>query len=277
MSDTMPPDTIRGETIQATDGFSTPEAPPDAPPTQVFIAVPTRGVIVTDAFAGLCCPSLGKRQCQLQHESTSAMTRNFNKLLHDARLQKPRAQFFAMHHDDVSVPPGWVDTLIEELEKFDADVVSAVIPIKDHRGLTTTGVFSKDGHYLRRFTMREVMQYPDTFNAETCGFAGHKLVINTGLFVMRMDRPWVQKLCFRFEDEFAKTKEPAPERGDVDYLCRSEDWLFSEDLAVAGARVFATRKVPVRHWGTSPYGNDAAWGAWQQDSTGGGTGWARWR
>lgn len=275
------------------DGDSQQEKAADTMPAEapqiadVFVALPHCGMIPTDAMGGLWMPSM-RLTCAIEDVCSSALTRNFNALLLRFRKQPAGAKFFAMHHADISVAPGWIDTLVEELEKHGADVVSAVVPIKDPHGLTTTGVFSKDGNSLRRYTMSEVMRFPETFDASTArpveltaeeklftpealatkwpDTTGQALAINTGLWVMRADVPWLDKLVFKFEDEFVKGED-----GEYTAVCRSEDWLFSEDLATFGAKVMATRKVRVRHWGTTAFGNDRPWGILKTDR------YSRWR
>lgn len=274
-----------GESQEKTAPDTLPSGPPDV--AQVFVALPHCGTIVTQAIGGLFQPAM-RRSCAIEEMCSSALTRNFNGLLLRFRKQPAGAQYFAMHHADISAPQGWADTLIDELEAHGADVVSAVVPIKDPQGLTTTGIFAPDGRHLRRFSMTEIMRFPETFCAATArpvalteteaklspkaleafwpDLTGQALAINTGLWVMRADVPWLDKLTFRFEDEFVEE-----ESGNITAVCRSEDWLFSEDLAKFGAKVFATRKVPVLHWGTLPFGNNRPWGSLKTDRM------ARWR
>lgn len=215
----------------------------------VFIGIPHSGVIATDALPGLMRAS-SSVMYGIERQGSSALTRNFNMLLLQCRQSNPHPTHFGLHHSDIVAQPGWLDILMGEMAKYDADVVSTVMPIKDERGFTTTGAFSDDFTKIKRFTMREIEALPETFTAPN----GRALAVNTGLFVMRTDRPWFERLAFRFEDEIV-------ERGGQQMvLCRSEDWLMSEFLAREGARVWATRKVKAYHVGQFAFPNQGGHG-----------------
>ena len=79
-------------------------------------------------------------------------------------LRKERAlsHWVLLHSDVVPVEENWILTLKAEMDKVKADVLSAVLPIKDSRGLTST---APDTHQWqpRRLTMKEIMDRPATF------------------------------------------------------------------------------------------------------------------
>lgn len=222
---------------------------------RVFIGLPHSGTITTDAFPGLCGASQSI-EYGIERQGSSALTRNFNALLLQARLMQPRPTHWGLHHSDIVAPVGWLDTLMHEMKTHDADVISTIMPIKDIRGLTTTGAFSPDFTKIKRFTMQELEALPETFGVPKSGGA---LAVNTGLFIMRTDRPWFDELVFRFEDEITERD------GHPLVLCRSEDWLMSEFLAKAGARVFVTRKVKAFHVGQYAYPNHVPFGTEEKD------------
>lgn len=210
----------------------------------VLMGIPHSGTIVTDALPGLQRAS-DTIQYGVMREGSSALTRNFNKLLLRCRQETPRPTHWGLHHSDIVAEPGWLDVLMAEMKSNNADFMGTVMPIKDGNGFTTTGAFSEDFRKLKRFTMSELERMPDTF----CAPPGRALAVNTGLFIMRTDRPWFDDLVFRFEDDIVERD------GQAMVLCRSEDWLMSEFLANRGARVFVTKKVRAHHVGVFAFPN----------------------
>lgn len=168
-------------------------------------------------------------------------------------------KYFAMIHDDVEPEAWWLDTLIDELEAHQADVVSAVIPIKSHHGNTSTAIDTGDIWLPRRLTMHEVMQLPETFGPEE---AGGPLLLNTGLWVADITKPWADEVCFDFLNRIRVTSS-----GERVAECVPEDWLNSHRLNELGCKLMATRKVKLNHVGNSEYPNDRAWGSCQTDET----------
>jgi len=192
--------------------------------------------------------------------SGSNTPRNFNKLWCEALNARPRPDYFAMIHADLGAEPWWVDTLVGELERTHASVVSAVIAIKDCRGLTSMVCEGAAGP--RRLTLREVHALPETFDVgtlRTVGYACDTLLVSTGLFVCDFRQPWVDRVAFRFDDAISR-------QGDVFAAVGStEDWAFSRQVAAAGGRVCATRKVATLHVGPCDYPSAQPWGTWATD------------
>lgn len=166
-------------------------------------------------------------------------------------------RYFAMIHDDIAPDPFWVDTLIDEMQVVGADVISAIVPIKDHHGLTSTAVYAGDIWCPRRLTMTEVMDLPETIGRHD---VEGPLLLNTGLWVADLECSWVDDVCFDFLNRIRRTST-----GERVAQCVPEDWLNSHKLNELGARLFATRKVKVRHEGATEYPNDEAWGSWRTD------------
>ena len=199
-------------------------------------------------------------------EQASLLCHNFNRLFCEClnlRVQPNvprRPNFFSMLHADVSPDPGWLDVLYDEMLRVDADVISAVVAIKDPRGLTSTGVQDVATSRIRRFTMHEIMQFPETFQAADTGHPDKPLMVNTGCWLARLDRPWVENFPgFTILDGLQKIG------GQRIAAVLSEDWHASRWWADNGVRVFATRKVVCSHFGGLAYRNDSAWGSWQYD------------
>ncbi len=75
---------------------------------------------------------------RLGEQQASLLALNFNTLWCRALnlRRKRRVDYFAMLHADIEPEEGWLDALVGELEAHSADVFSAVVPIKEDRGLT---------------------------------------------------------------------------------------------------------------------------------------------
>src|SRR5438034_6910050 len=58
-------------------------------------------------------------------------------------------KWFAMLHSDVIPEAFWLDKLIAEAEKHQADMMSAVVPIKTDQGLTSTAICRPGGPFGR--------------------------------------------------------------------------------------------------------------------------------
>lgn len=205
----------------------------------------------------------------------SSLGHCFNGLLCDcyAKQADHDITHFAMIHGDVVPESYWLSTMLEELERVDADVLSAVLAIKDSQGVSSTGLFYADrpDWPTRRLTFTEIhkSRLPRTFNHQdlidnglATGKDGEVMVINTGLWVARYKKPWFQdnKVVFRQTHEIKKLPRPD---GKGDYLqCwfMPEDWWFARDLASWGARVYATSCVSVNHVGNSLFPNADPWG-----------------
>jgi hypothetical protein len=172
---------------------------------------------------------------------------------------------FAMLHSDVNPQPGWLDTLIDVLDEKDADLISSVVPIKDSRGLTTTGIGDIDDPWTpcRRFTVREVLAMPEVFDAETAGYPGGMLLHNTGCWTCDLRKPVFYKTDdagkltahFEFRQQIARGTD-----GRWEAQSESEDWHFSRKLFELKAKTFATRKVKLTHRGPNDFPNYTDWG-----------------
>src|SRR5213593_259218 len=74
-----------------------------------------------------------------QNTNQSLLTYNFNLMWADAlnKRDEGRVTHFLMLHTDVQPKiPDWAGVLMREMDRFHADVMSAVIPIKNTDGMT---------------------------------------------------------------------------------------------------------------------------------------------
>ena len=164
-----------------------------------------------------------------------------------------------MHHSDIEAPVGWLDTLLEELDRHRADVISAVVAIKDYRGLTSTGYREPDLGPITRLTVKEVNRLPETNSIEDLDKPGRVLMVNTGLWVCRFTVRWVENACFNVCDAISHVD------GVFSPKALPEDWNFSGFCALQGLKVVATRKVKAVHHGNCGYPNNGTWGEWDTD------------
>lgn len=267
------------------DGGAQPEAhdterpvATDADRPLCMLAVPHNGYIVPEALGTLAAASARVHVDVLQVGS-SLLCHNFNKAWCDALNHDPRPDYFAMCHSDISAPANWIDVMLDELEATGADFCSAVVPIKDFRGLTSTALMDAGNGTLRRLVAHELRSVneagerllPDTFTgadlAKLFGMppdANVALCVNSGLWVCKFGA-WAEGICFETGDRITRDPDPTHPRGER-FIARvfSEDWLFSSSLVAKGIKVIATQKIPVLHFGRAPFGaggpNHRPWG-----------------
>src|ERR1043165_807859 len=175
--------------------------PPPVPQASVFIGVPTHSGIAPEAMMDFLPVSQRHKTCVMVHKN-SLLTNGFNTILATALNERRKFSLthWCLHHADLAASPGWLDTMLAEMHRVGADVLSCVIAIKDRRGLTSTGLKLSGVPGVRRLTLHETHQLPVTFCARDVGGPEYQLMVNTGLFLMRLDRPWAEEVCFRFED-----------------------------------------------------------------------------
>ncbi len=232
------------------------------PRYNVFLSVPNSGHIMP------CC-ALAFAQATQRHAITFCpqqfgdIPHNFNMLWCQAlqRRESEGITHFAMLHTDIGAQAFWLDVLLDEMDRLDADIMSTVIAIKDGRGLTTTGIRYPGIWGTRRFTMREIMRLPETLSVADTDEPDQILAFNTGLWVCRLPKAgWPDQMPGFYSKHQIKWigHEPCP-------MFDSEDWLFSDWAAAQGLKIYATRKVRAEHQGALAYPNHHAWGAWETE------------
>jgi hypothetical protein len=238
----------------------------------VFIGVPTYDGRVEATTVMAVATATRKWRMTFGPTQSSLLCKGCNTLWAAALMKrKEGVKWFAMLHADVSPEDGWIDTLIGEAEKHDADVMSAVVPIKDDLGVTSTSIEDPADPWLpfTRITQSQINHeaFPTTFDAfsvrNTLGTMPNdlrvltpdgRLQVNTGCMVARIDKPWAEQIHFHIEDRIIR-------EGDAwGVQVQPEDWLFSRDVADLGGRVMATKSVAVVHRGAVRWHSRATWG-----------------
>lgn len=228
----------------------------------VYLGQPNAGSIMPCALRGIAAATK-RHKMTLVDSQFGDIPHNFNMLWCGCVQNREEHGYthFAMVHSDINPQPHWLDTLIEEMDRVNADVISTVVAIKDARGLTTTGIRYPGVWGTRRYTLKEIHDLPETFSIADTDEPDQILAINTGLWVCRVGYGWPDKFP-GFQNEHRITWRRGVAQPEFD----SEDWLFSDWLASQGLRVFATRKVAAWHAGGFEYGNDSVWGSLETDN-----------
>ena len=197
------------------------------------------------------------RNVVVEYRQGSLLAANFNGLWCSALNLCHRGQdvkYFAMLHDDIGPQDGWLDTLIEEMESKNLDVLGVVVPIKDIKGVTSTAIDGETTWRPKcRLTIKEVMSLPDTFTSEDIG---GPLLNNTGCWVCKFDPEWARKVHFTINDRIVFNRSTDRYEAEVE----PEDWYFSRLCHELNLKIGATRKIQVTHRGAMEFVNYRPWG-----------------
>lgn len=177
---------------------------------------------------------------------------------------------FMMWHSDVRTKAsGLITGLIQEKQRLKADVISVLLPIKDEKGLTSSGLMYGKGNKRRRrrLTIKEAEKLPETFHrSHLCELwdasRDSVFLVNTGLILWDLNNYWAEKLYFNICDKIVK-------QPDGKYLAavQPEDWNLSQQFYDLGLSVWCTRKFEAWHKGVGLYTNQGSWGRWETDLT----------
>ena len=257
-----------------------PTAPEGAKPRRhddklIFMAVPCADGRMHMKTAMAILNAAIRDNVRAEFASRSALANNFNCLWCDCLNAKrvdgtPFTHFLMLHNDLFPVTADWLSVLLDEAERVDADVISAIAAIKDHQGVTSTAIHMDTGDpnhpwIRRRLTMHELeYELPETFNrkilAQCFGLDG-TLLINTGLLLIDLRKPWpYDRIVFTQQDRIYRTAD-----GRQHAVFEPEDWDFSKQAEKLGASVWATRKVITHHVGSFEYPSEGAWGTCRRD------------
>lgn len=181
--------------------------------------------------------------------SLSILTKNFNGLFCEA-LNKRKTHgithFLLWHADIVPLEPHWLDKMASEMKKSGADILSCVVPLKNMTNECSTALQTDDPFTFKNLTYEDLLKEEETFTHP-------KLVVNSGLMLIDITKPWVESIRFRTLDNI-RVKD-----GIYIQEAVSEDWLFSIDAKDMGAKIFATKAIRLEHVGS------ARWSAKTQD------------
>lgn len=235
----------------------------------IMLAMPGPNIRFTLAQSSFCCVGKG-HQLEIVGADNASWD-NMNALWCNA-LNAARSDgitHFAMIHADVvpSLDQDWINVMVAEMDALDLDFISAVIPIKDQRGLTSCGIGDPKDPWVpwRRFTMHEIYSFQPTFNQDDIGYPSSDWILNhnSGMIVADLRKPIFRK---SFPDgemaiwfEFRK-RMYFDDKGEAKLQGESEDWNISRRLWVHGAKTAITRKAKLQHFGMVGHPNTHAWG-----------------
>lgn len=232
---------------------------------KVFVGIPSfDGRVHQDIVGAMLTATTKNRMAHFMTSSYSCLPYNFN-VLFAAALNARKTHgitHFVMLHADVVPEAGWLDKIVDLANTHQADVLSVIIPIKNNKGITSTAfdVYPPENGFNatarpKRLTMHEAFtKHPPTFTDD-------KLVVNTGCMIIDLRKDWVENACFKFQDWFSKID------GVISPVNIPEDWMFSREAKLAGAKLFATREISVKHFGSMFFPNTSGWGTVQEDAT----------
>lgn len=226
---------------------------------KIFLGMPGYGKQTAAAGRAFWRASRDMDSVCLEYQAGSLLACNFNKLWCTAMNMVhhgKRVDYFAMLHDDIGCEDFWLDKLIDELEAKQLNVLGVVVPIKDHRGMTSIALH-EDGDNWEvncRLSMHDIYQLPETF---TEADVGKQLLLNTGCWVIKWNQEICRQLHFEINDRIIFDRPMNCYRPQVE----SEDWCFSRNMNELGLRIGATRKIAVKHEGEIEFVNTKPWGS----------------
>lgn len=198
-------------------------------------------------------------------EDSSILPHAFNKGLTrclDLR-DKGQVTHLAMIHADVAPEPGWLDVLYREMQANQADLISAVIPITSpQREETSTAAGKRKDPWAKAKYIKanDRDRLPITFGPEHVCNSDEILLVNTGLFLADLTRPYWNDFAFGFANRIATLESASGSRRRV-AQCIPEDWAMSHHVQASGGRVVATWAVKATHYGS------AAWPNWSAETS----------
>jgi hypothetical protein len=165
--------------------------------------------------------------------------------------------YFCLLHDDIIPQSDWIEVLVSEIQRVEADVLAVVIPARDRSGMTMTGIAESADLWsmVRRLSIKEVHALPETFGQEILDDR-QIFSTSTGCMIVDARKSWVleNQVCFRTMDSIVN------HRGKWMAHTRTEDETFMRDVQRIGAKLCLTRKVELQHCDWSGTSNQEVFG-----------------
>lgn len=228
-------------------------------PKGLYLALPTYNGSRTNSHAILCAATFPAPFAGIRPDDvgSSLLAHNFNGMWARALNERARGitHFVMLHSDVFPHSQTWLGEMHAIMERVGASVLSVVLPLKDHWGVTTTALDRANIWSPKRLTMKEIYaeNQPATFTHE-------KLLVNTGLMMVDFRAPWVEQAYFAMRDEIRQ--KPS---GEYYAVAESEDWFFSRKARELGATLYATREIAASHFGGANFDNTSAWGTMETE------------
>lgn len=222
---------------------------------KIFIAIPSYDGKIDFRLCNALMQASKGVEHSFNYRNSSLLAWTFNGLWCDALNQRSKKGYthFLMVHADIIPEPWFADKMLAIIEEEKAAILSAVIPIKNANGLTSTAI-DTDEWKPSRLTTTQVQQHP------TPTFSHPRLLVNTGLMMVDLRKPWVNDAFFTVRDGIERDHN-----GVYSQRCQPEDWAFSRAARKANAgRICATKAVGALHVGSFDFSNQHSWG-WETD------------
>jgi len=205
---------------------------------KIFFGIPTyNGDMCAGALYPIMCGA-SKYNLHIMVASSSLLAGTFNLLW--CNFLKSDCKYFIMLHSDIVPDEDFIETLMSL--SIDYDIVSAVSPIKDQSGDTSTGMLV--GDHIERIRLKDLGELPQTFGEkdvkEYLGIEG-TLLLNTGCWIAKRG-DWCDKFNGFSSDCGIREGEP---------IAFTEDWRFSVWAKKEGLKLAATQEVGIKHYGTT--------------------------
>ncbi len=230
-------------------------------PIRAYVAVPHSHGIEPEAWESSrdCLRGHAGILADVRRRSFSILTSNFNKSI-VACLNSKHYDYVAIHHSDLQASPGWLGTMIRDMESVGADVMHAAAAIKNAEGFTSTAVACSADRWapIPKLTMHEIHQLPEVFNirdVQAIHPTATRLLPNTGVLVIKISEKFKDFPGFSNMDRIVRVSEDCWREQTV-----PEDWNFGHWCADEGIEVWGTRKVVTHHWGRQRFSSDQIWG-----------------
>ncbi len=190
---------------------------------------------------------------------SGSLSHSFNSLLASALDSRDagKATHFAMLHDDVWPSGPWITHLWRAMRACGADLVSAVVPIKEEPpGKTSTAIGDRADRWKinRYINLDDRATLPGTFGTEHVCRADEVLLANTGCWLADITKSWWNEFAEAggFNQDSRIVRHPDGTRSSE---FEPEDWRMSRFLQARGAKIACTWDVPLRHGGWSWWTN----------------------
>lgn len=228
------------------------------PTAKVYLGIPTHDGRVQNEIVNSVLIA-GSTLSKMHIEVGSSLTFNFNTCYATAlNNRKFGITHFAMLHSDIAVTQaGWCDRMVELAEEHGADLLSVAMRLKGDDGRTSTAIEEADadnprnplGFKCRKLTLDEIAARGKTWSDPA-------LLVNTGLMLIDIRKPWADKIWFEFRDSIGCCKLNDGSGEDFYFpVSLSEDYGISRMVRAAGGKLVVTTEIPAIHCGGGRFFN----------------------
>ena len=211
-----------------------------------------------DGYRAILRASEGDCEVYTFMSSSSLLGMTFNMCWVEAlrAYLKGEATHFAMMHSDI-VPEGpFLDIMLEQMEMHHAQVISAVVAIKNGQHETSTAISQIDNPWeADRLSLEQLEEMPLTFSIDDLRLRPRQLLVNTGLMLVELGE-WALrtndagelKTYFTIRDQVVRLSERK-----FKVSAMPEDWNFSRMADEQGCKVCATQAIRIDHIGEAAF------------------------